>query len=128
MFRKFTTGGLVLATISVLSLFFGIWVIRFGFSGAYHPDFGEWLFLYYTVQVTVLVIALVLNAFHELFSEPDMYLIINCVFVNLLIYFLASLGFGTFDAYFPRMLEMLLDLISDVLLVAIIFWYRRLMG
>ena len=119
--------GKILFTISLLSLVYAAWLFHFGLSGVYNPNFGDWLFFYYTIQVIIFIVAAGIKAFHGIFTQKDILWIVRITFFNLAVYAFLSISFGTFFIYAANMAEMLANVLNNVFLACVLFWIIRLL-
>lgn len=128
MLKNMSKPGKIFFLISALSIFYVAFLVYFYQSGIEVKDYGELLFLYYTIQIIVLVVPFGLHVFHGFLEDEDFKPIITITFLNIVIYSIVSILFGFFYVYVVDMAEMLADILNGVFLVCVIFWYKKMMG
>ena len=128
MLQKMTKTGKIFFFISLISVLYAAFLVYAKMTGVVIKDYGDWLFLYYTIQVIVLVVPIGLHVFQGWMNEEDLRAVTTAAFANVMIYSVISICFGLFYTYVADMAAMLADILNGVFLVCVIFWYRQMMG
>ena len=128
MLQKMTKTGKIFFFISLISVLYAAFLVYAKMTGVVIKDYGDWLFLYYTIQVIVLVVPVGLHVFQGWMNEEDLRAVTTAAFANVMIYSVISICFGLFYTYVVDMDAMLADILNGVFLVCVIFWYRQMMG
>ena len=128
MLQKMTKTGKIFFFISLISVLYAAFLVYAKMTGVVIKDYGDWLFLYYTIQVIVLVVPVGFHVFQGWMNEEDLRAVTTAAFANVMIYSVISICFGLFYTYVVDMAAMLADILNGVFLVCVIFWYRQMMG
>ncbi|ALU14815.1 hypothetical protein ACH52_2040 [Eubacterium limosum] len=128
MLQKMTKTGKIFFFISLISVLYAAFLVYAKMTGVAIKDYGDWLFLYYTIQVIVLVVPVGLHVFQGWMNEEDLRAVTTAAFANIMIYSVISICFGLFYTYVADMAAMMADILNGVFLVCVIFWYRQMMG
>ena len=128
MLQKMTKTGKIFFFISLISVLYAAFLVYAKMAGMVIKDYGDLLFLYYTIHVIVLVVPMGVHVFQGWMNEEDLRAVTTAAFINIIIYSVISICFGLFYTYVADMAAMLADILNGVFLVCVIFWYRQMMG
>lgn len=128
MLQKMSKTGKIFFFVSLASVLYAAFLVYAKMTGMVIKDYGDLLFLYYTLQVIILVVPIGLHVFQGLLNADDLRAITNVTFFNIVVYSVISICFGLFYTYVADMAAMLADILNGVFLVCVIFWYKQMMG
>ena len=112
MLQKMTKTGKIFFFISLISVLYAAFLVYAKIAGMVIKDYGDLLFLYYTIQVIVLVVPMGLHVFQGWMNEEDLRAITTAAFINIIIYSVISICLGLFYIYVADMAAMLADILS----------------
>lgn len=123
-----TKPGKCFLILGIISLFYGLALGGYGFTAHLTTDYGDFLFCYYLIQVSMIVVMLGVNVFQEIFSDQDIKSVLILTFVNITIYSVISVWTGFFYNYVEDMLDVIIYLMNGVFIVGVIFWFKNMMN
>jgi len=109
-------------SICLVSLFYLIIIIG-GYQKA--SNFGDFLFIFYAIQVTVVSIGIGMSLFDGYISKKELHILFIITYVNIVIYSITAVLMGTFYLYVEDMASYLADMLNSVFLVCAFFWVRN---
>ncbi|MDO4288537.1 MAG: hypothetical protein Q4C55_05045 [Eubacterium sp.] len=124
-----TKAGKIFMFLGIASLFYGLGLGCYGFTAQHlTTDYGDFLFLYYLIQASMVVVMLGVSIFQDLFSDKDIPRVLYIAFINITIYSVIALWTGFFFTYVEDMLDVIIYLLNGTFIVGVIFWYKGMMG